>query len=73
MTNITTKAILKAIGCPALSLHRINGQGYCVFTYDTLDAGGTYATKSVYVSFLSQLPLSEWVKEGQDFIKEIGA
>lgn len=63
---ITTRQILKAIGCPILNLYQ--GKGYWYFVYDDLDAN-VFETHSVYAVRLNQLPLETWVQEGQDFVK----
>ena len=68
---LTRKEILKAIGEPNLSLYR--GSGYFYFVYDNGKKGDEmlYDDHSVYVYRLNHLDLGWWVKEGQDFVKEV--
>lgn len=63
---ITTRKILKAIGCPILNLYK--GEGYWYFVYDDLDRN-VFETQSVYTVRLSNLPLEEWVREGKEFVQ----
>lgn len=63
---ITTRKILKAIGCPILNLYK--GEGYWYFVYDDLDRN-VFETQSVYTVRLSNLPLEEWVREGREFVQ----
>lgn len=68
---LTIKKIIKEIGNPYLSLYR--GSGYHYFTYDNGKSGNEliYGDHSVCVYRLNMCSLDWWVKEGQDFIKEI--
>lgn len=67
---ITTKQILKEIGCKYLSLYR--GKGYWYFVYDDLSVDATkYDTMSVYVCRLNEMSLDRWIEEGKDFVKEV--
>lgn len=63
---ITTRKILKAIGCPILNLYR--GYGYWYFVYDDLDRG-VFEIQSVYAVHLSDMPLETWVQEGREFVQ----
>lgn len=63
---ITTRKILKEIGCPILNLYR--GEGYWYFVYDDLDRN-MFETQSVYTVRLSDLPLEIWVREGREFVQ----
>lgn len=63
---ITTRKILKAIGCPILSLYK--GEGYWYFVYDDLDRN-MFETQSVYAVRLSDMPLETWVQEGREFVQ----
>jgi hypothetical protein len=61
-----TATILKAIGCPNLSMYK--GDGYWYFAYDT---DLKFETHSVYVCYLNQLTLEEWVSEGMELVNNM--
>lgn len=63
---ITTRKILKAIGCPILNLYK--GEGYWYFVYDDLDRN-VFETQSVYAVRLSDMSLETWVQEGREFVQ----
>ena len=65
---ITTKAILKAIDSPYLTLHK--GDGYYYFIYYDLILWDTH---SVYTNALNHLTLEQWVQDGKDFISRMEA
>jgi hypothetical protein len=65
---ITTRRILKEIGCQHLRLY--NGGGYWYFTYDD---GHRYRTHSVLTIRLNDLPLTDWVAEGRDLVATVEA
>lgn len=66
--RITTAAILKAIGCKHLSLHK--GDGYYYFSYDD-ESKNLYETESVVVCALSHLQFDQWVEEGLSLVKKM--
>jgi hypothetical protein len=66
--RVTTAAIMKAIGCDHLNLHK--GAGYFYFTYDNQPLG-IYETENVMVCALNHLPLERWIAEGRDFVKKM--
>lgn len=61
--GITTKRILKAIGCPHLDLAR--GDGYYFWRYNFNEEWSE--TQNVYSYALSHTSFETWVKEGKDF------
>jgi hypothetical protein len=65
---VTTKQVLKAIGSKHLSLNKNAGNGYWYFIYD---CEGKYETHSVYVMYLNDLPLDQWVEEGQSLVEKM--
>lgn len=70
MTKATSAAqIIKKIGNDKLSLFK--GEGYWFFSYDDFAARTIYETRSVYVMYLNQMSLQEWIDEGNDFIRVV--
>lgn len=65
-TAASAALILKKIGNPCLTLHK--GAGYWYFMYDDT-ARKIYETRSVYVMFLTQMSVEEWIEEGADFVR----
>lgn len=72
---ITTKQILKEIGCPHLEI--VRGMGYWYFVYDTyvltnaLTYSGRYETRSVMLKNLNHMTLEQWVEDGKLFVKDV--
>lgn len=66
--TITSKQIIKRIGCPKLDLYK--GEGYWYFTYDD-EENNIFETSSVPVMYLNQMRLDLWVKDGLDFVKSV--
>ena len=66
--RITTKAIIKAIGCDNLTL--VRDVGYWYFVYDDVKFL-FYKTESVYTPRLNDLSLDRWVDIGKAFVTEI--
>lgn len=64
---ISSKAILKAIGCDKLSLVRVPGDGYWYFAYDAIESN-FYETESIYVMRLNDMSLERWVEYGVSFV-----
>lgn len=74
--TITKQQIIKEIGCPHLTLWKNAGDGYHYFMYDTFHKKGTgfdgrYNTYSIYVMYLKDMSLEQWVKEGKDFVAQM--
>ena len=67
---ISSKQIIKKIGCPHLNLHK--GEGYWYFAYDD-EERNIFETCSVPVMFLSQMKLDGWVEDGLAFVKQFEA
>lgn len=61
---LTSKQIIKAIGCKHLEL--VQGNGYWYFVYD--DKAGKYESESVAVLRLSHADMAFWVAIGKDFV-----
>lgn len=66
--RITTAAIMKAIGCDHLNLHK--GEGYYYFSYDN-QPKGLYETHSVVVCALNHLGFDQWVAEGRELVAKM--
>lgn len=69
MSKLTTKKILKAIGCAQLQLHR-SPKGYFYFVYDD-PFNNVWEEKSVICFRLDQYELESWVAEGQALVAEV--
>lgn len=65
MACATIKNILAEIACPHLRLYRDRRSSYFYFVYDH---GRQWESKSVYVSHMSSLPLSQWVADGRELV-----
>lgn len=65
---ISSRQILKEINCKLLDLQK--GYGYWYFVYDDVE-NNIFKTRSVPSMYLNQMPLSIWVEEGKDFVKEV--
>ena len=75
-TQITTKAILRAIGCKHLNLIKVTGSAYFYFVYDrkVTEPGNhrtVYATELVYVPRLTSMTLAQWVEDGKAFVAKM--
>lgn len=66
--NFTKRSVIGEIGCAHLKLYK--GEGYWYFCYDN---GRRYATHSVPVMRLNQLPLADWIEEGRSFVAKMEA
>lgn len=66
--RVTTAAIMKAIGCDHLNLHK--GDGYFYFSYDN-QPKGLYETHSVVVCALNHLSFEQWVAEGRELVAKM--
>lgn len=63
---LSTRKILKKIGCDKLEL--VKGEGYWYFVYAD-KATGKYDTRSIMEKYLGQdKHLAFWVEEGKDFV-----
>jgi len=83
--GITTKRILKKIGCPHLHLtagYGDNGRRYYYWTYDTFpkDRDVQYPESEKYMHethtdlfafYLAHRSLDEWVKSGKGFVEKM--
>lgn len=65
---VTVKAILKALACDKLALHK--GDGYYYFVYDDV-AADVWEDRSVSTYRLNHLSFERWVEEGRDFLNEV--
>ena len=68
---MTIKKILKAIGCPHLTLERAGGM-YYLFVYWNPKAD-KFNCRRVNVKNLSDLPSSAWMSIGRDFSRGMTA
>lgn len=69
MSKLTTKKILKAIGCAQLQLHR-SPKGYFYFVYvDPFRE--TFEDRSVMVFRLEDMSFESWVAEGKALVAEV--
>jgi len=68
-TPVTTKRILKEIGCNKLALYK--GEGYLYFIYDDIAGTGAYDCESVYTPRLNDMPVARWVEIGRDFVAKM--
>jgi hypothetical protein len=67
---INRNQILRAIGCPFLSLNE--GNGYWYFVYSNPN-GNIYEDRSIYVYRMNELSLDAWVEEGRGLIEKAEA
>jgi hypothetical protein len=65
----STSVILKKIGNPNLALYK--GTGYWYFVYDDLDANSIYENQIVYVKYLSNMSVEQWVEEGKCLVNSV--
>lgn len=63
-----TRTITNQLRVRKLPLELVKGVGYMYFVYDT---GKVWTTKSIMVPRVSSLTLAEWIKEGEEFVKEV--
>lgn len=66
---LTTKKILKEIGCENLDL--VRGEGYFYFVYDEFPNREIYDTRSVFVFRLNDLSLESWIYEANILLEKI--
>ena len=74
MKRVTRKEILKAIGCPHLSLRKSTypcRDARFVFTYERHSQ--TLGTYWIHVDQLNRGTLEEWVESGKTFVDEVEA
>lgn len=64
----TVAQVLKAVGCDKLDL--VRGGGYLYFVYDD-KARNVWETESVYVCYLNQLSVEQWVDMGKAFVNRV--
>lgn len=64
--SVTANRVLRAIGNDRLAL--VKGEGYWYFIYDD-PGGGVFETHSVMVMRLNQMPLGDWIDEGERFCR----
>lgn len=61
---LTTRKIIKKIGCKNLEL--VRGEGYWYFVYDDTETG-KYKTLSVMTMYLGD-DIEYWVSQGKEFV-----
>jgi hypothetical protein len=47
------------------------GTGYWYFVYDDLDANSIYENQIVYVKYLSNMSVEQWVEEGKCLVNSV--
>jgi hypothetical protein len=64
--RISAKAVVSGVGCKYLNLY--HGKDYWYFVYDKANK---YNTHSIYVCYLRDMKLEEWIAEGKAFVAKM--